>query len=135
MTDQIEQPKDSSNLQLMSLCAFMHQLGYFCEANKFYGPAGMGAEIIHFNTAVKLHNSTWEYANKDKAVYVPEFHRGQREKSPFVVDGYMLGKMMSSKILETVAMQSDKHGVVKVQKSWVRFTNDDTYTICKGLLV
>lgn len=126
-------PNDSTKIQYLSLCAFMFELGYTHCHDGFYS-SNPSADLIHYNTAVRLHNSTWEYCNKEKGLYVPCFHYGQREKSPFCIDGRMLRKALASKIVEYVYLQSNKHNVVTCQKQWVQFTNQDIYNLFKGLL-
>lgn len=132
MTGNIEQPKDSSKLQFMSLVAFMNQLGYTYIQGKFYGPKP--AEVIHFGTGVKLHNSVWDYTCKEKALYIPHFHYAQRQKSPFCIDGCLLRKALAAKIIDDVHLQANKKGEVKVMKHWVRFTSYDAYIVYKGVL-
>jgi hypothetical protein len=133
--DNIEVPKDSSKLQFMSLCSFMHQLGYTYYTGQFWTACGTGAEVIRFNTAVRLYNCDWEYVSKEKALYIPGFHHYYREKSPFCVDGILLRKAIASKILEKVTLQANKQGVVKTQNHWVKFAHNDAYILYKGVLV
>lgn len=141
MTEEIKdipQPLDSGQLQLMSLTAFMHQLGYAYLRGVFYG-SNPAAEIVSFNTAVKLHNCTWSAwvnvaPNLKKGHYVPSFHEHLGHKSPFTLHGYLLTKAQVSKIITDVNLQANKHGEIKVMKQWVRFTNEDTYTLFRGML-
>lgn len=129
-----EQPKDSSKIQLMSLLAFAHELGYSYFNNQFWGCRASGTECISFNKVVQLHNADWEYVSRTKALYAPYFHLDQGDRSPFCIDGYLLRKLLSAKIVHFVHLQADKHGRVKCQKQWVNFTSEDTYVLYQRLL-
>lgn len=130
MNDEIKQ---TDKLQLKSLCAFMHSLGYTYCRGQFLGSDYSGAPIVHFNTAVKLHNQDWYFTDDGKGI-VPGFHVNVLN-SPFTFDSYTLNKALSAKILDRVKLQANRYGRIVCQSHKVAFYDSSYYQLFEGELV
>lgn len=124
MNDEI---KDSSKLQLTSLCAFMTQIGYTYCRGQFLGSDFSGAPIVTIQTAVRIYNGGWHKVGNG---YVPEFHANVLN-SPFEFDSYVVTKALASKILVRIKLQANKKGWIKCQNNKIEFVHPEYYELFK----
>lgn len=128
MNDEVE---ISDKLQLKSLIAFMHQLGYSYLRGEFLGSNYSGAPIVRFNTAVRIYNNSW---HKVENGFVPVHHVNVLN-SPFETDAYNFNKLMASRIVSRVKLQSNKRGYIKCQSNKGTFVDTNYYQLFEGELV
>lgn len=148
------EPKDTAELQLMSVDAFANALGYWRNSlgNNSYieemervfpcsGKGLKGCHTISFGTMVKLHNAMWLKRYSKPGYYYPDidqqFYFGVPcssidGKSAFVVDGYKLAQLIARKICDKVFLQADKHGVMTCHKHWLKFCDSSYEAIFLG---
>lgn len=127
--------KDTLAIQLSSMDAFAHTLGYWRATdgqyvtNREFGVelGWKGCEVISFNTMVKLHGSIW-YKSLKKGFYYPECHPEIEDldgnlvqASCFMTDGYTITKALNARIVDQVFLQRTKHGGIVCHKHLVKF--------------
>lgn len=125
--------KFSDKIQLKSLVAFMHFLGFSYCRGEFFGSDYSGAPIVAFNTAVHMHNCEWQ-KNAEVNGFVPDFH-AKNSVSSFSVDKYTLNKAKGAKIVKRVKLQSNKFGMIKCQSHVIAFVDEEYYQLFEGELV
>lgn len=129
--ERIEEIKDSSKLQMKSLCAFMNALGYTYCRGEFLGSSYSGAPVVKFNTAVRLYQLDWYHVD---GKFVPYYHANVLN-SPFEFDWYTLKKALSTKIIERVKLQSNRYGKITCQCHKVEFKDRYLAELFEGELV
>lgn len=124
---------DSKQIQIRSVIEFMDTLGYdYYPAFRStfgakYGCGFKGCEVITFNTAVRLHDSSWT-KTIDGVNFVPEISRigkltGWYYEKCFQTDAYTLTKAQACKLVERVYVHCTKNGLLKAYKNQIKFTN------------
>jgi len=122
---------DSKQIQIRSVIEFMDALGYdYYPAFRStfgakYGCGFKGCEVISFNTAVKLHDSSW-IKTIDGVNFVPEISRigkltGCYYEKCFQIDAYTLTKAQACKLVERVYVHCTKNGLLKAYKNQIKF--------------
>lgn len=115
MEDKIQ---ETSKVQLASLKAFLHELGYswFNVDRAFYSPmhTNKARSWISFNTAVRLHNLS--YIDWHGKLFREPFNDFPEE---------WIAKAKQAKIVRIVKMQNSKKRGIVIQSNIVEFIDKD----------
>lgn len=117
--------KNTTHIQLMSLDAYMQELGYKRTVDglryEFIYPVKTGERFISIRSAAKLHNTRWVYHPRAKLYFPPDGWGKANIDSPFKLSAYEYEKSQARKIVEFVHIQKTNDGRIVTQSHKVKF--------------
>lgn len=123
--------KNTTDIQLMSLDAYMQELGYKRTVDglryEFIYPVKTGERFISLRSAVKLHNTRWVYHPRAKLYSPPDHWCKANTDSPFKLAPYEYEKSQARKIVEWVHLQKTNDGRIVTQSHVVKFVSPHYY--------